>query len=407
MSLDKWQQDVLDTEGNMVLRSGRQVGKSYIIAQKAAQYAMDNPSRLIMVIAFTEKQANLLFSKILNNIVRQDKSKISKPKPTKHVIKLKNGSEIYCYAAGDTGYGIMGYTIDLLIADEAAWIKEEVWNSITPALAVTKGTMWLLSTPYISEGYYYECFNDPSFTSFHQSSEDCPRISEEFLEEKRRRFTAQQYSQMYLGEFVDDFRRVFSDEWIDQVCTLPEINNGGDFLGVDVAGMGEDESTFEGLKRTDNILKQTHHEVTTKTRTTDTTKKILDLDQTFNFDKIGIDSGGMGVGVFDQLLINDQTRYKVVALNNAVNIEVDKEGKTQKHKEAMYANLIGLGERQEIKLFDRKDIKMSLRSIQMEENGRISGRYSHIVEGIIRSAWLGKDKDLNMRVYSINIDGRR
>jgi len=320
---------------------------------------------------------------------------------------LKNGSEIYCYAAGDTGYGIMGYTIDLLIADEAAWIKEEVWNSITPALAVTKGTMWLLSTPYISEGYYYECFNDPSFTSFHQSSEDCPRISEEFLEEKRRRFTAQQYSQMYLGEFVDDFRRVFSDEWIDQVCTLPEINNGGDFLGVDVAGMGEDESTFEGLKRTDNILKQTHHEVTTKTRTTDTTKKILDLDQTFNFDKIGIDSGGMGVGVFDQLLINDQTRYKVVALNNAVNIEVDKEGKTQKHKEAMYANLIGLGERQEIKLFDRKDIKMSLRSIQMEENGRISGRYSHIVEGIIRSAWLGKDKDLNMRVYSINIDGRR
>ena len=407
MSLDKWQQDVLDTEGNMVLRSGRQVGKSYIIAQKAAQYALENPNRLIMVIAFTEKQANLLFSKILNNIVRQDKSKISKPKPTKHVIKLKNGSEIYCYAAGDTGYGIMGYTIDLLIADEAAWIKEEVWNSITPALAVTKGTMWLLSTPYISEGYYYECFNDPSFTSFHQSSEDCPRISEDFLEEKRRRFTAQQYSQMYLGEFVDDFRRVFSDEWIDQVCTLPEINNGGDFLGVDVAGMGEDESTFEGLKRTDNILKQTHHEVTTKTRTTDTTKKILDLDQTFNFDKIGIDSGGMGVGVFDQLLINDQTRYKVVALNNAVNIEVDKEGKTQKHKEAMYANLIGLGERQEIKLFDRKDIKMSLRSIQMEENGRISGRYSHIVEGIIRSAWLGKDKDLNMRVYSINIDGRR
>ncbi len=42
----------------------------------------------------------------------------------------------------------MGYTIDLLIADEAAWIKEEVWNSIAPALAVTDGIMWLLSTPF-------------------------------------------------------------------------------------------------------------------------------------------------------------------------------------------------------------------------------------------------------------------
>jgi len=46
MSLDKWQQDVLDTEGNMVLRSGRQVGKSYIIAQKAAQYALENPNSI-------------------------------------------------------------------------------------------------------------------------------------------------------------------------------------------------------------------------------------------------------------------------------------------------------------------------------------------------------------------------
>ena len=409
MKLDPWQQKVMETEGNIVLRSGRQVGKSTVIGVKAASYAINNEKKVIMVIAFTEKQANLLFSKILHNIVvteKKDKKKyISKPTPTKHVINLKNGSIIYCYAAGDTGYGIMGYTIDLLIADEAAWIKPEVWNSITPALAITKGHIWLLSTPWLSEGYYFDCFNDETFTSFHQSAEDCPRKDEDFLEHKRKTLTKQEYAQMYLGEFVDDFRRVFSDEWIESACMLPDDNTSikEGFLGVDVAGMGEDESTFEALKRKGDVLVQYHHETTTKTRTTETTDRIIELDTAKDFEKIGIDNGGLGVGVFDQLLITDQTRNKVVPLNNAVNIEIDKEGKTQRHKEAMYANLVGMGERKEIQLFDNSDIKDSLRSITVEDNGKITGRYSHIVEGIIRAAWLGKEKDLNPTIYSIKV----
>ena len=409
MKLDLWQQRVMETKGNMVLRSGRQVGKSFIIGKKAADYALTNPNHLTMVIAFTEKQANLLFSKILHNIVMQEKEDkkkyIAKPKPTKHIINLKNGSTIHCYAAGDTGYGIMGFTIDLLIADEAAWIKEEVWNSIAPALAVTKGTMWLLSTPWLSEGFYYDCFKDKAFTSFHQSSEDCPRITEEFLTQQKQRFTAQQYSQMYLGEFVDDFKRVFSDEWIESVCVLePTRTSTGDrYLGVDVAGMGEDESTFEGLTRAGNNLFQFHHETTTKTRTTATIQKIIDLDDRYDFEKVGVDDGGMGVGVFDQLLETDQTRHKVIALNNARRI-IDKEDKQKKLlKEDMYNNLVAMGERNEVKLFNNKDIKDSLRSITVEDNGRIGGRYSHIVEGIIRAAWLGKGKDLNFRIHSIKV----
>ncbi|KKL69387.1 hypothetical protein LCGC14_2115420, partial [marine sediment metagenome] len=213
MQLDDWQQEVLNVKGNLCLRSGRQVGKSTIIARKAAEYALNNPKKLIMIIAYVERQASLIFGKILNNIHIIDKSSIKqgKKKPTKHIIQLKNGSTIHCYAAGETGYGIMGFTIHLLIADEAAFIAEEVWNSITPALAVTKGSIWLLSTPKLMEGYYYKCFTDPTFKSFHQSSEDCPRIEKDFLEQKKKEFTKAQYAQMYLGEFVDNFNRIYSD----------------------------------------------------------------------------------------------------------------------------------------------------------------------------------------------------
>ena len=168
LKLDKWQEDVMATKGNMVLRSGRQVGKSFIISLKCSEYALSNSNKVVMVLAFTEKQANLLFAKILYNIVQKEKENrkvyIAKPKPTKHVINLINGTVIYCYAAGETGFGIMGYSISLLIIDECAWLNEEVFNSIVPALAVTNGTMWLLSTPFLSEGFYFDCFDDPNFT---------------------------------------------------------------------------------------------------------------------------------------------------------------------------------------------------------------------------------------------------
>ena len=419
IQLDEWQKKVMSTKGNMVLRSGRQVGKSFIIARKATEYALENSKKVVMVIAYTEKQANLLFTKILNNIVQREKELkikyISKPKPTKHVINLKNGTEIYCYAAGDTGFGIMGYTIDLLIADEAAWVKNEVWNSIVPALAVTNGTMWLLSTPFLSEGFYFDCFNDKNFTSFHQSSEDCPRITKDFLERMKVRFTKSKYNQMYLGEFVDDAYRIFGDKWIDKVCTV-EV---GDYdpkdpdsmaIGIDVAGTGEDESTYEGLVRDYLVLKQFHHQVVEKSSEmwfTEMMINIKHLNRKYD-SKFGIDGDGLGSGVVSSALSDDDLKRKVVDLKNSKR-EVDGDGKltSRNMKEAMYMNMLEMGELGELQLFDSTEIRLSLRSIisQKLEGGteKIDGNYSHITEGLVRAAWLLKSKDLNFKIYSIPV----
>ena len=40
MILDKWQKQVLETKGNLCLCSGRQVGKSTVIAIKAGESAI-------------------------------------------------------------------------------------------------------------------------------------------------------------------------------------------------------------------------------------------------------------------------------------------------------------------------------------------------------------------------------
>jgi len=407
---DGWQMDVLETKGNMVLRSGRQVGKSTIIALKAAVYALNNEKKLIMVISKTEKQASLLFQKILHNIVELAPSKVREGKhgPTLHKIELKNGSVIHSLPCGDTGYGLMGFTINLLIADEAAFIREEVWNSILPALAVAKGQIWLLSTPFLKQGYYYKCFSNPSFTSFHTTSEACPRRDDEFLAEMKKELTRAQYGQMYLGEFVDEFNRVFNKAWIDSVCTLPPMSEdqlsssvkphsgGRIFLGMDI-GRVDDPSTFEGLDGGDKKnIRQVFHFENRQTSIPNTARQAIKLHREWNFSKIGVDSGGLGIGVIDMLLEEKSTKYKVIALNNASRVHDSTEKEKKMLKDEMYTNLLRLGEQDHIKLFNSDEVKASLASIQRDEEGQINGIDSHITEGLIRAAECIKRKGLNI-----------
>ncbi len=405
MILDKWQKEVMKTKGNMCLRSGRQVGKSTVIGMKSAKYALENPNKLIMVISKTERQAGLLFSKIQFNLMQLGRIQIKrgKDRPTKHKISLKNGSTIHCLPAGDTGFGIMGFTIDLLIADEAAFIPEEVWNSIIPALAITRGCIWLLSTPFLKEGYYYNCFEDPDFTAFHTSSEDCPRKDEEFLARQKAIRTKAQYAQMYLGEFIDEFTRFFPEELIMNCCTLERrkiIIKGKYYLGCDV-GRKIDAFTFEIINEVrKEYYEQVENLIDYDIPLPESTRKIINLNSQYNFKKEFIDSGGMGIAVCDILREDENNKRKVVEINNASR-PVDNEGRSKKIlKEDLYNNLKRLMQQGKLKLLDDDEIKASLRCIQKEYNevtGRIKigGNDSHVVEGLIRGVWGIMDKSLN------------
>lgn len=409
MKLDEWQEKVLETSGDIVLRSGRQVGKSTIISIKASQYAVQNPNKTILIVASVERQAYLLFEKVLNYMYDKYPKWIGlgKEKPTKHKITLRNGSVIWCLPTGMSGAGIRGYTVDLLIADEAAFIPQDVWAAITPMLAVTKGIKILLSTPHGKEGYFFDCFNDPSFTSFHISSEECGRVSKEFLKREKMRLTKCQYAQEYLGEFVDELRQFFPSELIRKAMSLQRgypISSGDRFLGVDVARMGEDESVLVSVNRYGDHIWQMDMEVTTKNYLTETISRIKASDSHWNFKKIYIDDGGMGVGVYDPLLLDDQTKRKIVAINNARrSLDVSDSPRMKRTmKEDLYNNLLWLLEGERIYLFDEPEIFLSLSSVQAEydESGKLKifGNYTHIVEALIRAVWCMKDKDLNIWV---------
>lgn len=418
---DEWQKQVMNTKGNMCICSPRQMGKSTVISQDAGEFAVKNKNKVIMIIASVERQALLLFEKVLSYIYNNYKSYIKKgkDKPTKHKLQLNNGSVIHCLPTGDSGYGIRGFTIDRLYADEAAFIGEDVWAAVTPMLATTGGDIILLSTPMGTDGYFYRAFNSKQFTSIHVDPEKViagrpePQRTRmlEFRKDEKERMTKLQFQQEHLGLFVGGIQRFFPDRLINEVLKLPTTNSGaatvhrGDlFQGVDIAAMGSDDSVFVTLERRYGKLIQRDLEITNHERLTATTRLIIHKDKRFNHKRIYIDDGGLGVGVFDALLEDPQTKRKVVGINNARrSIEWQRDPKKKPLrvpllKEDLYNNLKKIMENGNIQLFDSPEVRQSLRSIQYEITDgklKIYGNYSHITEALIRAAWCQKDKHLN------------
>lgn len=426
IQLDEWQKQFLETKGDKLLCTGRQVGKSVTCGRDAGQWAIENKDKVILMIAPTERQAYALFEKTLDYIYQHEKKLIMKGRnrPTKSKITLSNGTIIWCLPTGLSGMGIRFLTVHRLYADEASRIPEAVWDAVTPMLLTTGGDTILLSTPFGTEGFYYDvlinkngAFN--SYTRFRTDSEKvmrerpiCATWTEAIrdkalarLEMEKARMTKLAYAQEYMGQPLDDLKQVFPDKLLGNVMTLKRPDyvspRAKYYLGQDIAGMGRDSSTWEILDATDrDNIRQVENIVKTLTRTPERVQTTLTLHQKYNFVRIGIDDGGMGSGDMGYLLEESSTRRITIGLNNASR-PLDKDGLKQKKllKEDMYNNLLAMMEMGKIKLLTDADIFHSLRSVQFEtHDGRTNyhGNDTHIAEGLIRAAWLAREKYLNI-----------
>lgn len=440
---DEWQKEVLDYKGNITIRAGRQVGKSIIIAKKTAKLALTMPSTTTLMIAAAQRQSSLLFEKTLIELNKihnwmietaggyQDNPKLSLRQnierrrtfehknglyaglPTKTELRLKNGSRIYSLPAGKTGIYIKGYTVDFLIVDEAAFIPEMVYLAVTPMTAVSqkeKGLGWtiLLSTPFGKGGYFYNSFTDKEFKQFHISSESCKRISKEFLLKERKRLTKLEYSQEYLGEFVEEFNQLFKTELLKKRMTFIswDFEKEHDkykkyFLGVDIARFGEDETAFV-ISEVDykNHVKVIYAETTEKQSMTSTVFKIMQLDDKFDFNKVFIDDAGVGGGYLD-LLQEKIGKKKAVGLNNSKKTLSDGKG-AKILKEDLYSNALVKMEKepQEIEIISDLSLLKSLKNMTFEYTSdrslRIYGPDSHLAEAFVRALWCLKEKGLRL-----------
>jgi hypothetical protein len=213
---DPWQEDLLrSTSDRVLLNCCRQSGKSTMTGLIALHRAIYHPGSLILCLAPALRQSQELFGKVLGfyrdlgrPVMPQTERKLS--------LELENGSRIVTLPGSEkTIRGFSGAA--LLIVDEAARVDDELYFAVRPMLAVSGGALILLSTPNGKRGIYYEEWTEGvGWTRYEVPASQCPRISEEFLEEEQRALPARVYRQEYACSFEETEDQVFGYEDVER-----------------------------------------------------------------------------------------------------------------------------------------------------------------------------------------------
>lgn len=220
MTPDAWQREVLETTDDALLLVSRQAGKSTVTASLGLHMALSKPESLTLIIAPVQRQSVELFEKVKAQF-RAAGSPLPLENDALTYARFVNGSRILTLPGKASS--IRGYTPDLVIIDEAAWVLDDVYQqAVRPMFAVGGGRLVALTTPFGRRGWFHQEWTENA-AAWHRikvTAGDCPRIRPEFLEAERRRLPLPVYQSEYWCEFVgttadlflyDDLVRAFND----------------------------------------------------------------------------------------------------------------------------------------------------------------------------------------------------
>jgi hypothetical protein len=217
---DANQRRVLTSEKKRgLLNCTRQWGKSTITAARAVYEAWSRKGSLTLVVSPSGRQSGEFVRKAEGFAQRLG----IRPKgdgDNEMSLEFPNGSRIIGLPGSEAT--IRGFSsVALLVVDEAARVSDELYLAIRPMLAVSSGTLWMMSTPFGQRGFFYETWTrgGEEWERIRVSAEECARIPAEFLEEERRAMGERWFRQEYNCEFVDEVSGVFRRDAVERAIT--------------------------------------------------------------------------------------------------------------------------------------------------------------------------------------------
>jgi hypothetical protein len=216
---DAWQESFLRSSADRVLLNcSRQSGKSTMSAVIALHRALYHAGSLVLCLAPALRQSQELFAKIAG--FYRD---LGRPVPAqgerKLSLELENDSRIITLPGSEkTIRGFSGAA--LLLVDEASRVDDELYYAVRPMLAVSGGALMMLTTPYGKRGVFFEEWSGgQGWERYEVPASQCPRISEEFLEEERASLPPFIFRQEYECSFEETEDQVFTTDMIDRALT--------------------------------------------------------------------------------------------------------------------------------------------------------------------------------------------
>jgi phage FluMu gp28-like protein len=202
-----------------VLNCCRQWGKSTVTAAKAVYQAYTAAKSLTLVVSPSARQSGEFIRKA-SAFAQELKIRPQGDGDNEISLAFPNGSRVIGLPGNEAT--IRGFSaVSLLLVDEAARVDDELYLAIRPMLAVSRGTLWLMSTPFGKRGFFYGAWaqGGPEWERIQVTAEECPRIPREFLEEERAAMGERWFRQEYLCEFADSVSGVFDRDLVEQAIT--------------------------------------------------------------------------------------------------------------------------------------------------------------------------------------------
>lgn len=219
---DPAQSAVLDSQApRLLLCSTRQWGKSTVTAIKALHFALARPHATVLIAAPALRQSAEFLAKAASFLEILDIPRRTDGRNRRSLL-LPNHARLVAIPANQVT--TRGFSPDLLLFDEAAFVPDTVIHALLPSLAATQGHLWLLSTPNGQFGFFYDAWrqNDPAspWTRFQVKATECPRIAAGFLAEQRIQLGENTFQSEFLCEFTPGPGQLFPRELFDR-CIDP------------------------------------------------------------------------------------------------------------------------------------------------------------------------------------------
>lgn len=212
LEADAWQSDLLRSDAErMLLLCSRQAGKTTAAAILGLHQALYRAPALVLLASPALRQAQELFRALVGFYGRLGEGAVPTEAESALRLELTNGSRVV--ALPGIEQTVRGYSgVSLVILDEAARIDDALYDALAPALAVSRGRIILLSTPFGKRGVFHRLWTEggPEWYRVKITAAECPRIPAAFLEEQKRIMPRWAFEQEFQCIFHDDALAAFA-----------------------------------------------------------------------------------------------------------------------------------------------------------------------------------------------------
>lgn len=251
-----WQNDLvreflnLKKDERLVIKKCRQVGCSFTFAQILFYVAINRPKSTSIYITTTNSAARKFFTDMgefckESSLVSLNSSLLE--------MTFWNGSIIYFKSSESQLRGISCKRGGIMVVDECAFLKSDIWTSILPFTTVSKANTLIASTPWTKRGMYYTFYEralsgDPGYHLIDTRDYDLSYfISEDQREEYRKILSPQAFRTEIDGEFMDSTSGVFGD--YQSIYAEPEDKDPV-YCGIDFSvSVGGDDTVLTGFNK--------------------------------------------------------------------------------------------------------------------------------------------------------------